>query len=533
MSPSFQAIFELLTSTHSTHASPRNPEYPSAAFISPALALVSDGHGLMYVLRLADSGPAEAIGIFVLPETSSGSPFRIHSIHRPSLTTATAILSSRYYGTKLEVEPQPPGRRTSTPTEFDIWGVKIDLPAELHNDIKQLDVLWHRRGQSVPIYTTYLKSIKSSLLIGGTGYHEVGYIPAPSYEPSPDEIVPIPRTDENLRVDPVKPPSYSWTQTSDSVTIAIPLPSNTPKSAIKITFSPKSLTFHVDSKVPMSVSIPQYSSKSLWGGISASSSYWTWDREGERSLGLLTLYLDKQHEGTKWPQVFTSTSDPLDEEVLETLDPSELWHVREELEKYTTALRDGEDVSGLGLGRGLPSLAEGELDIEVDETVGRTGYLSWVDDNGSIPSWYGKAEDIPFQLLSTPIPGLDDMSLVIKSNIDGTVFTSMTPNDSPIWTHTSTFPALSFVLASKQDTRFTFHTSKAVLAFEGGSRDRGGNVYIYRSASPGAKWAKQSILKVSDSNSGFLLGVGAIKINQSISLIVCLTEGELVVIKEL
>ena len=74
-----------------------------------------------------------------------------------------------------------------------------------------------------------------------------------------------------------------------------------------------------------------------------------------------------------------------DVEVPETLDPSELANIRESLEKYTSALVTGEDASGLGLGTGVPSLAENELDESVDApgAVGREFYVTWVSEGGS------------------------------------------------------------------------------------------------------------------------------------------------------
>jgi len=260
---------------------------------------------------------------------------------------------------------------------------------------------------------------------------------------------------------------------------------------------------------------------------------------------LLTLYLDKQHEGTKWSQVFTSAGTSTasdssfeDTEVPETLDPSELWHIREALEKYTTSLREGNDVSGLGLGRGVPSLAEGEMDAEVDESVGREAYLTWVGEDGSVPPWWQESKSIPFQLLATPMPGRNEssISLIVKSNLDGTVHSLISDAPDlttfPEWTHTSTFSALAFVLASKQDTRFTYYIPGiAVFAFEGGVRDRGGNVYIYRAAPVKENWSKQVILKVDDGYGGSLLGVGAVECGQEATVLVCLTEGELILIK--
>lgn len=240
--------------------------------------------------------------------------------------------------------------------------------------------------------------------------------------------------------------------------------------------------------MPSTLELPRYSLKQLWDGIAPSSSVWTWDKDAEHSFGLLTLHLDKQHEGTRWSHVFASAgtvvspADAADEDVPETLDPSELWHIRESLGKYTTALRSGEDASGLGLGTGVPSLADGEMDEEVDASMGRTAWVTWANVDASTPQWAQGEDGPPTNILATPLPGTSgDASLVVKNHMDGLLFT-VTPGLSSAvpWKHSSTFPVLAFVLASKRDTRFTFHlSSQAVLAFESGSAPGGGNICIY------------------------------------------------------
>ena len=513
------------------------------------MVFVANGYGTMYVLQVKDRGSSDILGTYTLSPISMEIPFRIHSVHRLSPTVVIAILSSRHYkeNANMEFQGQERGKRPSP--EFDVWAVKIGLLSlGPRKNIRQLDIIWCRRGQDVPIYTSYQESLNSFILIGGTIYRGVDRQPSSTYEPSPDEIAPIPRANENLdsrASEPPRPLPYAWVQSSDSVTVAIPLPSSTLKSNIKVSFSPRTLTVHIDNDVSSPVPIPRYSAKLLWDGILSSTSYWTWDREADHSFGLLTLYLDKQHEGTKWSQVFASAgastaSDSSFEniEVPETLDPSELLHIREILEKYTTSLREGSDASGLGLGRGVPSLAEGEMDAEVDESVGREACLTWVGEDGSVPPWWKESKSIPFHLLATPMPGSNEsrMSLVVKNNLDGTVHSLISDapdlTTPPKWTHTSTFPALAFVLASKQDTRFTYHIPGiAVFAFEGGVRDRGGNVYIYQTAPVKEKYAKQAILKVDDGYGGSLLGVGALECRQGATVLVCLTEGELILIK--
>ncbi|KAF9013521.1 hypothetical protein BDQ17DRAFT_1387043 [Cyathus striatus] len=514
--PTFRVIHELPTPVQSFSAVTLQREYPSIAFLSETSIIVADGCGSLYIFSVRDNGPSDAIGTYTLSVESAEIPFRLHDVHRISATSVVVILSSRFYSQ----DAPPRSSKQQTPIYFDIRAAKIDLLSLVSSKkSRPFDIIWHRRGMDVPIYASFIESLDSHVLLGGSIYKDLTITAKPTYEPSPDEIAPIPRPGEDLDFD---------IKTSDSVTVAFLLPSDTPKNNIKVLFSPHTLTLHVDTVAPTCT---------LWDGISTTSSVWTWDREAEHAYGLLTLHLEKQNEGTRWMQVFSSAAikasseaGPDEEEVPETLDPSELWHIRESLEKYTAALRTGEDAS-------VPSLAENEMDEEVDSSVGRTAYFTWVTRDGVTPSWSKNDFDIPFQLLSMPMPGLSPhfLSLIVKSNVDGSVFTLMPPQTSegsPEWKHTSTYSALAFVLASKQDTRFTYHIpKKAVLAFEGGTKDRGGNVYVYRASPVKEKWAKQAILKVNDGSCGALLGVGAISLPNGNIIVICLTEGELVLIK--
>jgi hypothetical protein len=532
-------VYELATSISSPETEQVHREYPSAAFLDAGTAFVADGQGALYILALPEGGTAKLLGYSELSDSaqttrSTPTPFRIHCVTRTSDGEAAALLSSRFYG-----EEEPDASQThwaaSHAARFDVWAARFALPFPNQVDVPtSLDIIWRRRGQDVPISMEYDNSRKCYLLAGSSVYHDIDQPAPPSYEPSPDEIAPIPRANEKLDAATPRIPSYSWTQTSDSVTVAFPLPATTPKSNIKVTFSHKTLTVHIQGTSHVEgVPLPHYSATQLWDGIQTSTSFWTWDRQGEHSFGLLTLHLDKQNEGTRWMHVFASAGTTGgEEEVPETLDPSELHLIRESLEKYTEALRSGEDMSGLGLGRGAPSLAQGEVDEEVDFSIGRVAFLTWVGEDGRSPMWSSGFGDSACSVLSTDLPGSGaGASIVVKNGIDGVLFAldeARAVGSQPTWTHVATFSALAFVLASKQDTRFTYHvSSKAVLAFENGSRDRGGNVYIYRGGRPGQTWAKQSVLKVGDGSAGSLLGVGTFKTAQG-HTIVCLCENELV-----
>lgn len=527
-------VYEMSKVVQTPSVDTYQPDYPSAAFLSATTAFVSDGHGCIYALDICDTGPAKLLGVYELPATitnSPSTPSRIHAVSQTSTSTATLVLSSRYY---TNARPTNSSKRKHNPVQFDVWAAQFSLPlgAATTEETHPLNIIWRRRGDYVPISVDYDASLDAHSLVGGSVFRSIGSVVLPLYEPSADEIVPMPSAAEQLDTEQnghLSPPPYSWIQTNDEVTVAFPLPSTTEKSSINVSFSSRTLTVHVQTDGTASINIPHYSMKQLWDVIQPSTSFWTWDRKAEDKFGLLTLHLDKQNDGTRWMHVFASVGtsagdpqDPTDREVLETLDPSELWKIRESLEIYTRSLQDGKDYGGLGTG--IPSLADGEMDDEVDTVVGRQAYITWVGADGSTPDF---SDEVTFNLLSITLPGaVPRNSIIVKHGLDGVVF-SFKHAEPPAWVHDTTYSALAFVLASKQDTRFTYHIpSKAVLAFENGSNDRGGNVYVYRGAPRSEKWAKQAILKVGDGSAGSLLGVGSTKEQ----VLLCLCEARLVVI---
>ena len=553
LEPTFSVIAELPSRIQSSGVEDsQRAEYPSSAFANPHTLLVADGQGTLYSFLLSeDPVSAKLLGSYELRPTpaSQSLPFLIHLAQQISPDSFTLVLSSHSYATN----PHEDAKRRP-PTKFDLWGVEAPSILVEKDEVRTLNCLWHRTGQEVPVYSTFHDWPPSFHIFGGSLFTEPEEPITQPHSPDPDEIVPIPRAGENLDTEPLpKPPPYSWTQTSDSVTVALPLLSSTPKSAIKVTFTPKSLNLLISGASSQSdsspIPLPRYIAKSFWDGIQPSTSLWTWDKAGEKSFGLLTLHLDKQHEGTRWSQVFSQSQDPSDEpepEVAETLDPSELYNIRETLEKYTSSL--SEDGSGLGLGQGVPSLGKGEIDEELDSSVGREAFLTRIPvpapqvQNGTS----SKDRSPPVTLLSTPLPGSakpdDSPSLIIKNDIDGLLYTPTPPKtsdgeDDSVWTHTSTFPALSFVLASKQDVRFTHHISdRLVLAFESGSRGIGFNIYIYQATRTcSAQWAKQSVIRVGDAATGPLLGVGALTLDveggKKVAML-CLCENEVVVVRD-
>jgi len=519
-------------------------EYPSSAFVDAQTLICADGSGTLNVLTLSPTDAAKLLGVYELPRalnaSSSPIPFRLHTALSAD-GQAVAVLSFKCL---TESPPDASSSRKTTLVEFDIVAVRIPLQAADSSDtISPLEVLWHRRGSRVPFYTAYDKHRRALILAGGSPYRQIGQPTTERRDPSSDEFAPVPLADDGTPApgpgpaSPPKPPPYAWTQDSEEITVAFPFPSSTPKANITVLFSPQTLTLLVQG---CDDSAPRYAAARLWGGIAPSSSFWTWDAHGTQTYGLLTLHLEKQHAGTRWPHLFLTTNandnDKNEPEVPETLDPSELYAIRESLEKYTAALQERAGAGGGG-GGAMPSLADGEVDQDVDAAVGTETCITWVAAAGGDPdpAWAREDWDVPFTALSAPLPGIgDEISMVVKHTIDGLLFVLSDEDKAsgtPVWTHSSTFSALAFVLASKRDSRFTYHVpSRAVLAFEGGGPEYGGNLYIYRDAKPKSNLAKQAILKVAGHTSGSLLGVGAIR-NREEVVILCLCERELLVLR--
>lgn len=461
---------------------------------------MSDGAGSVYLLDISDDRP------YTLVSTDAiDTPFKIHSAQKLDSGGSSLIVSSRNYHPTEVVSTSK-----HLHVDYHVRGLHFE------GQPPTLSVAWERIGEDVPLCTFFQPQSQATVLLGESVYRALDSAPAPSYTPAPAEIAPIPRAGESLDAaapEPAPPP-YSWYQTDDELTVAFALPSTTLRSQITVSMAPKTISVHIAAKLTDTYEFPDLTDEALFANIDPSTSVWTWDKAD----GMLMLHLEKRHPGDKWMHVFEGAATGTRPDVPETIDPSELVKVREALDKHTS----GADLSGLGLGTGAPALASGEMDDEVDLVVGKEARLTVV----------GKEEEsgqYPLRLLSTPLPGYPQAaSLIAKENLDGVVYTEGSDGK---WEHTSTFGALAFVLASKQDTRFVYHTPTTVLAFESGSSTRGGgNVYIYRAAAAvGALSAKQSVLKIGDGG-GSLLGVASVQLEDGSYVVLCLKETLLVVL---
>jgi hypothetical protein len=349
---------------------------------------------------------------------------------------------------------------------------------------------------------------------------------------------------------------FSWTQTSDSISISIPFGAGTRRSDIAISLKPADFTLSLSASAPSPLptlsNFLKRSTRSWWSEIDTGSSTFSYDSE----KALLEFEIIKGDDRSRWPSLFT----PLDEddeeeeeEVPETLDADTLAAVRASFNNIKTRQPD----EPAGNHPAMPALLTEEMDIDLDDDeeydqvegpfgdkggkVGRDCYMGYIKDG--TPSW----TKTPLTVVSLPISSSTskeqgeegDNGLIVKSAIDGLYYRP--PSSEPTknaWRHTSTTPALAFVLSSKRDIRLVRHMTNSateearttVLAFDAGSygEQAQGNVYVYYPPEDKA-YAKQGVVGVSGRARGALLGVGSLRVGEK-EVVVVLCEKELVVL---
>ncbi|KAE9400418.1 hypothetical protein BT96DRAFT_992931 [Gymnopus androsaceus JB14] len=127
-------------------------------------------------------------------------------------------------------------------------------------------------------------------------------------------------------------------------TDAFTLPSSTPKGAISVKFSPNSLSLSITESVPASVLPTRPDHFGMTSRHHRATGHGT-RRQTILVVCSLCIWINNTSKrgGAR---------------------SSELWLIRESLEKFTAALLTGEDLSGWVYGRGVPSIGEGEMDLD-------------------------------------------------------------------------------------------------------------------------------------------------------------------------
>ncbi|KAK4046290.1 hypothetical protein OIV83_006164 [Microbotryomycetes sp. JL201] len=578
-------------------------EYPVAVSLTPSRWCLCDGFSSLYVVEVAtdDQGwraiivsrhsvatksvPAAAGYRLCWAAVDAISGEVIAVVSTPRKRTGSRSLP--------ECEEQTGGALQSS-TFFAVSCLRLASTNLTAQTIAEAQEVWTLFSASVPFATTFEPN-KNRLLFCGTHpltLKHVGVPPALSQNGSDDRQDSDPPTSSSfVKVDKPghqsdNPPSFSWTQDNESVSLAFPIPSDTPTSSIRVVFSRQHLSVHIATptqhlQTDRASRRAWVSHKQLWDEIDQHTSVWTFDREAEgrgSAYGLLVLHLEKKNPGTRWTGVFQPTlpithADSAEktegehkireltaaeeqaelEAVPETLDPSDLAAIVERMEQWTQSTSIGRS-DAQAQPEIRSSLLGDEIDVEVDSDVGRPFVTTWVDRAlDQKPQVVCPHSSVPFSAISLPlntasIPPAGNImsaSVVTKHDVDGLLFTPPTSSTSShVWTHGATFPALAFVLASKRDCTFVRHVGdRVVLALDTPPqvrRAQGGashnhvvsmNAFLYyRPDERNARTATQRVVKIGGLDSGAVLGVAGVVNGPGSNTLACvLCENELVV----
>lgn len=553
----------------------QEPEYPSAVQLDDVHWAISTGSGSIYVLetsRLSEPLSGSLVARYDMDRQST-SPFLLRAIHPASQTESKLLLS--------RTTPSADLKRTQDRT-FDLLEVSIN-PArrnKLDEDPELLTTSWSLRGGDLPYCTTWWQS--GWLVLSGEEYKatpssdelDVGSVSAsptsrPGIGAAKSDV--DPRTSETLSADTHRDVDdrewpFSWTQTSDSITMTFTFPAGTKRSDINVDLlSGEDWEMWVNDTIPP---LPPVLEEFLlerhrhwYSEIDKESSTFSFDP----NKAVLELELVKAHDHSRWPTIFMPVDDDEpEEEVPETLDAKTLAAVRETFRNIKTRGDDEPE----GQHPAIPALLREEMEIDLDDDeefdqaegpygesgskVGRDCFIGYIHEGQ--PKWTKTTATV----LSLPMPGddaLSDAGMIVKTAVDGLLYRPKEGADpsQTTWNHASTSPALAFVLSSKRDIRLVRHLTArlhgdketppsakkaktdspaqtTVMAFDAGSYggQAQGNVYVYYPPTSSTV-AKQGVVGVSGRERGALLGVGAVSVGDK-RVVLALCEKELVVL---
>ncbi|EPQ29114.1 uncharacterized protein PFL1_03402 [Pseudozyma flocculosa PF-1] len=302
---------------------------PSMLSLSPTRWIVSDGSGMLFDVRIE---PTEQPG---------------GQVRWASKTTSTLTIKS-----DDDDVPIPFGLITA---EADGDGIRV-LTQSCRREVQPASTPATQRGglgfasASAPgssatpsgSSSKTVFDVRCILLDGGSDQDEAAL-------PEGAQSGPEAMQSHKIAFRPRMPPHYSWAQTTDTLTVAFSLPADIAKADIRVHFSLKGISLSLADDQPRIVELSvkeseppagatqaddkvtddplqhaadlirsgRYLSRALWGDIDPTGSVWTWERVIGHAgvlkgnpMGVLTLHLEKKHEGTRWTQVFADRRQP-------------------------------------------------------------------------------------------------------------------------------------------------------------------------------------------------------------------------------
>ncbi|KAJ1962947.1 hypothetical protein GGI12_002339 [Dipsacomyces acuminosporus] len=491
--------------------------YPGAFALSEHLIIVFDGCEEVYVLeRRANASnnwtntASFCIGLGPIA-AGAGEIRKLHHILGAQL--ATTRVAKAHNTIQLHVcyriNKGKGSNKDTRETMFCIQAIQVDLSPQNSSKLAQLQptIAHTLHSLSIPLYCEYLPDGKSYMLGVKDGIvvddTELASIPQ-----TPSDSAPVPASSLKAQ--------YYWTQTETDITVCFQLPAHAAARQISCSFTRTSLNLAFHNVPECDSAAFTFTNREIHGEIVADESVWTLEN-GQ----LLTLYLQKAHEGARWPTVFRE-----DDGVLETMDPSEFAVIREQLERLTSGSMDMRKApTPLLQSAASDTVDQDSGDIEQEDFSVVFSVRDWQTGQARSTSVAGSPDwlcpSLPQPLTKrqnsghagADSSGIGGMSILppvcLAFDVDGIAFGFGYGNDRSQnlevqARHTGTLSALSYIQASKREKKLMYADAEMRFAVLAESQRR---LFVYHQVhKSGDTFAEQNVVDFG-SEDGVLLGL--------------------------
>uniref|UniRef100_A0A8D0E7C2 NudC domain-containing protein 1 n=1 Tax=Salvator merianae TaxID=96440 RepID=A0A8D0E7C2_SALMN len=384
----------------------------SIHFSSSTWVTLSDGTGRLYLIRTGKRGDGSCEKWEILFNEDFGNPFIVlHSISFLKLDThSIGALLLRVE--KDESDTQGSGFHVSL--EW-VTITKTTKESDQGYDISKRQVL---QGKSVPHY--------AALEPNGSGLMVISYKP---YAPTQNDENKHDQKEKEKPEENKKEPLYYWQQTEEDLTLTFPLRGGFTKEDIHVQFSPDHLS--VALKDPL---LPVLEG-TLFSAIDHENSTWIISENNSLEISLI-----KKEEGHSWPELIVG-----DSQGEFVTDPAKCAAVAEQL-MHLTSDEMNPDPSKENPPCNAQELEECDIFLEDSTTLCRF-------DGNSLNVTHVVNLGSNQYLFSAVVDPKEMPCFCLRHDVDALLWQPH-PDQEDKWEHISTFNALGYVQASKQDKKF-------------------------------------------------------------------------------
>ncbi|CAH2285748.1 nudC domain-containing 1 [Pelobates cultripes] len=384
----------------------------SLYFASSTFVALSDGTGTLYIIRVGKSGDSKSEKWEIIFNQELGDAFVVvHSVS--SIQAETHVVDVLLLSVEKDaVDVEGSGFHVSMK-----W---VTIAQNKSEENGKYEILKSRKlqGRSVPHY--------AAIEPNGNGLMVISYKPFKFIDTQENQL--DNPEEEKMEEDPKKEPLYYWQQTGDDVTLTFELPEGFKKDDIRMTFSP--------GQICICLKEDSFLKGQLYNIIDQEGCAWI--LKDQRSV---EVTLAKRDTGCMWAEVIVG-----DKQGEFIADPAQCAAIADRLMHLTSEdLNPNPDLD-------KPPCNAQELE-ECDMFFEDSTSLYRFDGNSLKASHVVNlgSNQYLFSMVATPelMP-----CFALRHDVDALLWQPIISQNENLWEHVSTFNALGYVQASKQDKKF-------------------------------------------------------------------------------